>query len=84
MPDDAFHILKHFNRRNPQSLISCRCQNAITCNVSGWPIAMAVIVTINLDQQPMREAGEVRHMAADRVLLPKFPAVGPGAKDSPE
>src|SRR6185503_8513753 len=82
--DYSVHVLQHFNGWNSQSLISCSGQSSIAHVVPPRSITIAVIIAVNLDQQPSRDASEIRHIAADGILLSELQSARPFAQDTPQ
>jgi hypothetical protein len=81
--DRSIHVLQHFNGRNSQSLISCGGEDSIPRIIPLPPITIAVIVAVDLDQQPPRQACEISDIAVDGILLAELQSVGSRAQNIP-
>jgi hypothetical protein len=84
MPDYTFYVLQNLNRGNAERLISFDAEESIARGVTPRTVTVVVIVSINLNQESMREAGEICDIGVNGILFAELQSIGSRPQNIPK
>jgi hypothetical protein len=71
----AIHVLEHVTRGDAHDAKARSPEHCIARSIAPRPVAAAVALAIDFDDQPMTEAGKVHCHFTDRKLFPELQAI---------